>query len=125
MIAALAEPAPGVCPSWCQEDLSTSPGEVLHCHDLPQAWGGTPEGGDERLRLGLARQDNEDGPAEPRICVQYLPRGHVVDGTVDLDLDEGPDFALAILRLAADARGISTSDLLAELLSAEQRSPGR
>lgn len=89
---------------------------TLHSFDLPETWGSAGQLLGERIRLGLDVADRE-----PYLCIDYLPNGRVASGTVSLDMEESPQLALAILRLASVARGCSTSDLLGELLDGERR----
>ncbi|WP_379035685.1 hypothetical protein [Paractinoplanes deccanensis] len=107
------------CPAWCRDHLGDA-GEVLHCHDYPETWGADRSELGERLRLSLQRQDDADGQGDVRVCVQYLPTGHVALGTVELSIPESTDLALAIIRLAAESAGLTPSDALASLLRGEK-----
>jgi hypothetical protein len=92
--------------------------EVLHCGALPGYWGTPSDPLGEKVRLALERQDDADGEGEAQLSVMYLANGQVVDGTVSIPLDDGLDFALSILRLTAEGRGVSTAVLLDELTRA-------
>lgn len=106
------------CPSWCEDDLPCGPSEVLHCLDLPDTWGAADPFTSDRLRLGLERQDDQDGVGLPHISVQ-LAAGQAAHSSISLPVDAGPDLALATLRLAARASGTNTVLLLRDLLARE------
>lgn len=89
---------------------------TIHAHTLPETWGSSDDMLGEKLRLSV---DSLAGTEH--LCVEYLPNGRVVSGTVDLDPAEAPQFALSVLRLTAEVRGCSTADLLSDLLADESR----
>jgi hypothetical protein len=110
-------------PTWCEEDLPCGRHEILHCRDLPETWGADGEEG--RLRLGLERQDDEDGAGIAHLSVQYLPNGRTVDCTASVALDDGPAIALRLLELTSTGTGVSVAALLADLLAAELKKTKR
>jgi hypothetical protein len=89
----------------------------LGSQDMAETWGSPDDPQGERVRLGVDTQDE----AEPWLCIDYLPNGRVASGTVVVPIEDGPQLALAILRLTAAVQSRPMSELLAELLASDEQ----
>jgi hypothetical protein len=87
-------------PTWCTGHYELSCGEVLHEHDDNRTWGA----GEEKVRVGLVRNDTGGIPGQERIDVQYLADGANLEGSASLDPAAAREFALTILQAVATTK---------------------